>query len=107
MSDLHVGMVQQMLLECDLIARPWAPFIGLVELRLSKWVNAGDVFVLDHSSGPLPELGHSVLMHPDSMPTARGTLQSLHRRTLSDAELAAFLYWSAIERRKHSERHAQ
>lgn len=80
----------------DDIERPWAAFLGLVQLQPSEYVKGDDIFAVNP---PKPiwgdGLGQSVILHPDTVPLARAAAKTATGRELSDDELAALLYWLA------------
>src|SRR5881394_45828 len=83
----------------DEIERPWAAFIGLVDLRPSEYVTGDSIFAVNPPRLGLGlDAGQSVVLHPDTIPQARIAAHRLTRRDVSDAELAAMLYWVAHRR---------
>lgn len=86
----------------DEIERPWAAFIGLVALRTSPYVRPGETYALNFT----PVIGdnfkgQAALLHPDDIEPTRAAVQQLTRRkVVSDAEIAAFIYYAAHESRK-------
>jgi hypothetical protein len=99
MSNLTIDALREARVRVDAIMRPWAAFIGAVELRPSTYVNGDAIYALDPSKTnatftigePLPQ---SVVLHPDTVPVARKALADAERRDISDAELAAYLFWA-------------
>lgn len=106
---LTVDTLRRVMAEADLIMRPWAPLIGLVELRRTEYLERGACYALDPSrtnslfrDAPLQQ---SVLLHPDDVEGVRVQVQAAERgRRMSDAELAAYLYWATHESRKDPSR---
>lgn len=84
----------------DEIERPWAAFTGLVTLQPSKYVTGDSIFAVNCDSGllGLGECQHVIVLHPDTVPAARAFTQVQTGRSLSDAELAACLYWLVTRR---------
>jgi hypothetical protein len=103
LSNLTLDALKRTMAECDLIARPWAPYIGLVTLHRSGYVARDAVFALDASRTMLPgtgELGQMLVIHPDDVTTAQGHFRRWSNgRAASDDELAAWLHWLALEKR--------
>lgn len=93
MSDLSYFGVR---VAMDELTRPWHAFCGLVDLRPSTHCTKGDMYAVDSSRSGFSDLGCCVVLHPDDVERMRAAARShAGRSTISDAELAAFLYWHA------------
>jgi hypothetical protein len=97
MSNLTIGMLRDTLAECDLIMRPWAPLIGLIEWRESEWCDEGAIYVLSPNV-PGFALPDSVLCR--SVDQVAGMFPHVRTRT----ELAAYLFWAIREASKGAPR---
>ena len=87
----------------DEIERPWAAFIGAIDLRPSPYVSDVDaIYAINAASAGFPDLGQAVVIHPDGIDGARTMAQRVTGRVVTDAELAALLYWMAHQKRERS-----
>lgn len=77
------------------IERPWAAFTGLIEVRPSFYAKPGDLYALNPTSGF--SLNPTVVLHPDTLTEARAEAVTHLGRSLSDAELAAWLWWLTVK----------
>lgn len=85
----------------DEIERPWAAFIGAITLRPSPYVSDVDaVYAINPARTGFPDLGQAVVIHPDGIEVARAAARRFTGRKVTDAELAALLYWMAHQKRK-------
>lgn len=71
-------------------ARPWAPFIGLVDLCVSRYCASLCFYKITFA-----DRGHTVVLHPDDLEAVRRPLVERYQKTVSDAELAAYVWWRA------------
>lgn len=77
--------------------RPWSPFIGLVRLEPSRYCQIGVCYAIDASRAGFPELGQAAVIHQDDVEPFRTALAKVLDRTLiSDAELAAWIFWTSM-----------
>jgi hypothetical protein len=101
MSDLTWNnMMFDLAAKMDEIQRPWAAFIGLIEFRTSDYAPRGTGYALNGASAGFPDLGQSVVIHTEDVELFRNTVKARTGRDVSNAELAAFLYWSAHQTRR-------
>lgn len=101
MSSFSYNDLVDTIVTLDAKFYPWRAFVGLVSLRRSAYCARGDSYALDPSKvDQFRDLGQSVVMHPDDVEPARGGLRKKLGGTIGDDELAAFVFYFAMQRRK-------
>jgi len=82
------------------LERPWSAFIGLITLHESRFCTRGTGFAMDTSKIKTPDVGQVVIVHPDDKPIFKEAANRMSSRQVSDAELAAILWWTVQNRRR-------
>ncbi len=77
------------------IERPWAILIGLITLQPSDFVPLTHVYKVDFSRNVFSDQGQTIVINPESVIEIRKTLMKEFKRSVSDNELAAWLWWRA------------
>lgn len=86
----------------DNVQRPWAAFIGLVSLKASEFVSKDTVYAMNPQVSGI-QMEPTVIIHPTGIPAAKKLIENWAGRVVSDAELAAFLYWTAYKKRTRND----
>jgi hypothetical protein len=100
-GDLTHDKFREMMLRVDSIVNPWAAFVGLITLQRSTYCAPGISYAVDPSRTDFTELGQQFIMHPDDVEPARRSIEKVLNHKMTDAELAAWLWWHA--KRKEAE----
>lgn len=82
--------------------QPWRTFVGLVELHVTAYVEQGVSYALDPSAAGHRDLPQSVIVHPDDVENMRRISSDKTGRKMTDDELAAFVWWTAMQHRRSS-----
>lgn len=98
MNNYDSSQLVELLGAIEEAKRPWSPYIGLVELRTSLFCPRDQAFSM--SSRGFPELGESALMHPEDVEKLKAGLVAFLKKPISDAELAAYVWWRAHHKAK-------
>lgn len=95
MSGFNADTLLELRATLNEIERPWAVFVGLVTLQRLTYVERGAFYIVDASRSGFSELGQGVVVHPDDVEQMQAVGRAWTRppRTMSDDELAAFVYW--------------